>query len=121
MKSNPLNIRVAGLELRNPTALASGIFGYSAESWQSITEAGAGAVVTKSVGLTPRVGYANPTVVQANCGLINAMGLPNPGITELDLNPVTVLPNGGGAWILDAILSERDPDPNIPGPGPAAG
>jgi dihydroorotate dehydrogenase (NAD+) catalytic subunit len=75
-----LTVRVAGLELRNPTALASGILGYTTESLQRVAEAGAGAVVTKSVGLTPRAGYANPTVVQANCGLINAMGLPNPGI-----------------------------------------
>ena len=82
MSSKSLNVRVAGLELRNPTALASGILGYSAESLQSIAEAGAGAVVTKSVGVTPRVGYPNPTVVQANCGIINAMGLPNPGISE---------------------------------------
>jgi dihydroorotate dehydrogenase (NAD+) catalytic subunit len=62
--------------------LASGILGYSAESLKSMIEAGAGAVVTKSVGLKPRVGFANPTVVQAECGLINAMGLPNPGILE---------------------------------------
>ena len=82
MNSKSLNVRLAGLELRNPTALASGILGYSAESLQRIAEAGAGAVVTKSVGLTPRVGYPNPTVVQANCGLINAMGLPNPGIAK---------------------------------------
>ena len=80
MNSNPLSTRLAGLELRNPTALASGILGYSAESLQRVAEAGAGAVVTKSVGLTPRVGYPNPTVVQASSGLINAMGLPNPGI-----------------------------------------
>jgi dihydroorotate dehydrogenase (NAD+) catalytic subunit len=38
--------------------------------------------VTKSVGLKPRTGYANPTIVQTKCGLINAMGLPNPGIKE---------------------------------------
>jgi len=82
LNSKPLSTRLAGLELRNPTALASGILGYSAESLQRIAEAGAGAVVTKSVGLTPRVGYPNPTVVQADCGLINAMGLPNPGIAE---------------------------------------
>jgi hypothetical protein len=62
--------------------LASGILGYTAESLQRVVEGGAGAVVTKSVGVTPRMGYANPTVVQANCGLINAMGLPNPGIDE---------------------------------------
>jgi dihydroorotate dehydrogenase (NAD+) catalytic subunit len=82
LSSKSLNIRVADLELRNPTALASGILGYTAESLQRIAEAGAGAVVTKSVGLTPRAGYPNPTVVQASCGLINAMGLPNPGMTE---------------------------------------
>ncbi|MCJ7422793.1 dihydroorotate dehydrogenase [Candidatus Bathyarchaeota archaeon] len=62
--------------------LASGILGYSAETLNSIAENGAGAVVTKSVGLKPRRGYPNPTVVQVDCGLINAMGLPNPGITE---------------------------------------
>ncbi len=60
--------------------LASGILGYSAESLKRIAKAGAGAVVTKSVGIQPRSGYPNPTVVQAEGGLINAMGLPNPGI-----------------------------------------
>src|SRR4030067_1098374 len=49
---------------------------------QRIAQAGAGAVVTKSVGVEPRAGYPNPTVVQASAGLINAMGLPNPGIDE---------------------------------------
>jgi dihydroorotate dehydrogenase (NAD+) catalytic subunit len=82
LSSKSLSVRVAGLELRNPTALASGILGYSAASLQRIAEAGAGAVVTKSVGVEPRLGYPNPTVVQANAGLINAMGLPNPGIDE---------------------------------------
>jgi len=73
---------LAGLRLANPTILASGILGYSAETLKSIIEGGAGAVLTKSVGLKPRVGYANPTIVQTSCGLINAMGLPNPGINE---------------------------------------
>ena len=82
MNNNPLRVNLAGLQLENPTALASGILGYSPESLQRIAEAGAGAVVTKSIGLKPRMGYPNPTVVQANCGIINAMGLPNPSITE---------------------------------------
>ena len=82
MKTNSLKTSLAGLELEHPTALASGILGYSPESLQRIAEAGAGAVVTKSIGLTPRMGYPNPTVVQANCGIINAMGLPNSGIAE---------------------------------------
>ncbi len=82
MSSNPLSISLAGLQLRNPTALASGILGYSTASLQSIAEGGAGALFTKSIGLTPRIGYPNPTVVQTKCGLINAMGLPNPGIDK---------------------------------------
>ncbi len=60
--------------------LAAGILGLSSLSLKRIAEAGAGAVVTKSVGLKPRTGYANPTVVQTDCGTLNAMGLPNPGI-----------------------------------------
>jgi dihydroorotate dehydrogenase (NAD+) catalytic subunit len=77
-----LKINLAGLSLKNPTMLASGILGYSALTLKGVVEGGAGAVVTKSVGLKPRRGYANPTVVQVDCGLINAMGLPNPGIDE---------------------------------------
>lgn len=82
MGNEGLRVDLAGLSLKNPTMLASGILGYSAETLKIIVDGGAGAVVTKSVGLKPRSGYANPTVVQASCGLINAMGLPNPGIEE---------------------------------------
>lgn len=80
--NNRLRVNLAGLTLSNPTMLASGILGYSAEILQSIAECGAGAVVTKSVGAKPREGYANPTTVQIRCGLINAVGLPNSGIDE---------------------------------------
>jgi len=82
VKNERLRVNLAGLCLENPTMLASGILGYSAETLKSVAEGGAGAVVTKSVGLKPRSGYANPTVVQVECGLINAVGLPNPGIEE---------------------------------------
>jgi len=77
-----LGVDLVGLRLANPTMLASGILGYSVETVESVAKAGAGAIVTKSVSAKPREGYPNPTVVQANCGLINAVGLPNPGIQE---------------------------------------
>jgi dihydroorotate dehydrogenase (NAD+) catalytic subunit len=77
-----LSVTLAGLKLANPTMLASGVLGYSSETLERIVEGGAGAVITKSVGLKPREGYANPTIAQTSCGLINAMGLPNPGIDE---------------------------------------
>lgn len=82
LKTNRLRVDLAGLRLANPTMLASGILGLSAESLSNIVMGGAGAIVTKSVGLKPRNGYANPTIVQTSYGLINAMGLPNPGISE---------------------------------------
>jgi dihydroorotate dehydrogenase (NAD+) catalytic subunit len=74
-------IEIAGLKLSNPLILASGILGYTGMSLKNVIDAGAGAVVTKSMGLEPRTGYCNPTVVQTDCGLLNAMGLPNPGIS----------------------------------------
>jgi len=77
-----LATEIAGLKLSNPTMLASGILGYTGLSLKSVIEAGAGAVVTKSMGLEPRAGYPNPTVAQVDCGLLNAMGLPNPGISH---------------------------------------
>jgi len=84
LESSLLCTKIAGLELRNPTMLASGVLGYSAESMHRVVKAGAGAVVSKTVGVEPRMGYANPTIVQAKSGLINAMGLPNPGIEEYE-------------------------------------
>jgi len=80
LESNLLSTNIAGLQLENPTILASGILGYSAESLNRAVKGGAGAVVSKSIGIEPRVGYPNPTVVQVEGGFINALGLPNPGI-----------------------------------------
>lgn len=78
--SSRLVTEIAGLKLANPTMLAAGILGLSGSFLKRMAEAGAGAIVTKSVGLKPRMGYPNPTLVQVDCGLLNAMGLPNPGI-----------------------------------------
>ena len=51
-----------------------------AGSMKRVFKNGAGAIVTKSIGLKPREGYANPTVIELEHGILNAMGLPNPGI-----------------------------------------
>ena len=75
-----LTTQIAGLQLSNPTMLAAGILGLSTATLQEAIKQGAGAVVTKSISLKPRPGYANPAVVQiGNIGLLNAIGLPNPG------------------------------------------
>jgi len=55
-----------------------------AESMQRIFKNGAGAVVTKSIGIKPRKGYSNPTLIELEHGILNAMGLPNPGISNFE-------------------------------------
>jgi dihydroorotate dehydrogenase (NAD+) catalytic subunit len=75
-----LSTIISSLRLKNPTLLASGIMDEDAGSMQRMIDCGAGAIVTKSIGMQPREGYANPTVIELDHGLLNAMGLPNPGI-----------------------------------------
>ncbi|HYA70980.1 MAG TPA: dihydroorotate dehydrogenase [Thermoplasmata archaeon] len=76
-------VRCAGVNLRNPFLLASGVWGESGESLAGAWKAGAGGVITKSIGSSPRPGYPNPTIeAYGRWGLLNAMGLPNPGIDE---------------------------------------
>ena len=74
-----LEIELFGIRFENPLILASGINDKVPEQWIRAHEEGAGGVVTKSIGIEPRKGYDNPTIVELPFGLINAMGLPNPG------------------------------------------
>jgi len=74
-----LSIKVAKLKLENPLLLASGVADMTPDLLRRAHKEGAGAVVTKSIGVEPRKGYENPTIVELPYGLINAMGLPNPG------------------------------------------
>ena len=74
-----LSCSIAGVQLKNPLILASGIIGTHASLLARAGQAGAGAVTAKSCGPAPRRGHVNPTVVDWGGGLINAVGLPNPG------------------------------------------
>ncbi|MCK4718941.1 MAG: tRNA-dihydrouridine synthase, partial [Thermoplasmata archaeon] len=75
-----LSTTVAGMGFPNPVMLASGILDETGASMARVIREGAGGVVTKSIGLEPRLGHPNPTVVEVQGGLLNAMGLPNPGM-----------------------------------------
>ncbi|MFO7791449.1 MAG: dihydroorotate dehydrogenase [Candidatus Saliniplasma sp.] len=77
-----LEVNISGLELKRPIILASGILGQTAESMEKVLNSGMGGVVTKSIGLDPREGHQNPTMIEMEHGLLNAMGLPNPGIDD---------------------------------------
>jgi len=74
-----LKVEVGGVKLDNPVMLASGVQGPSLARVLEALKLGAGAAVTKSVGLAPRDGYPDPTIAYCDSGLVNAAGLPNPG------------------------------------------
>lgn len=78
--TDSLSTDLAGLQLRNPTMLASGFLGISQDVFNKIYRSGAGAVVSKSISIEPFEGYRNPTLVSSEeCSYINAVGLANPG------------------------------------------
>ncbi len=77
-----ITTQLCTLKMSSPLMLASGILGETGPSLLRAIKAGAGAVVTKSVGKAPRDGYPNPTIAEAEEGIVNAIGLANPGIEE---------------------------------------
>ena len=83
------NIKIANVSFSNPVILASGILDETGESMLRAIKNGAGGVVTKSIGLDKKEGYETPVIVEMNQGLLNAIGLPNPGIenfkSEIDI------------------------------------
>ncbi|MFI0607652.1 MAG: dihydroorotate dehydrogenase [Anaerolineae bacterium] len=79
MSKPDLAVSIAGLRLANPLVLASGIFGTHASLMVRAARAGAGAITAKSAGTQPRSGHPNPSCVDFGGGLLNAIGLANPG------------------------------------------
>jgi dihydroorotate dehydrogenase (NAD+) catalytic subunit len=103
-----LSVNLCGVKLCNPTVLASGILGLSEDLLVRVGEAGAGAVVTKSCGLLPRVGYPNPVVVDWGAGLINAVGLANPGVeaTAQEIRDAKKILKPHGVAVIASIFAE---------------
>lgn len=79
MQDNRLACDFLGFRLRSPLVLASGIIGTSATLMARAAHAGAGMVTAKSCGPEPRAGHLNPVALDWGGGLINAIGLTNPG------------------------------------------
>ncbi|ABU81411.1 dihydroorotate dehydrogenase PyrD [Ignicoccus hospitalis] len=76
-----LSADVGGLKLRLPLMPASGILGGSPDALEAVAKkAKVGALVTKTLTLEPRKGNDPPIVVSTPCGLVNAVGLANPGV-----------------------------------------
>ena len=73
-------VTLAGVELKNPVMTASGTFGSGAEYSEFIDLNKLGAVVTKGVANVPWPGNPTPRVAETASGMLNAIGLQNPGI-----------------------------------------
>ena len=78
----PINtsINIAGITFKNPIMPASGTFGSGQEYSEFVDLNQLGAVVTKGVSLTPWEGNPAPRIMETSSGMINAVGLQNPGI-----------------------------------------
>jgi len=79
MNDNRLACEFLDFKLNTPLVLASGIIGTSDTLLYRAACNGAGMVTAKSCGPIPRAGHPNPTVVEFESGLLNAVGLTNPG------------------------------------------
>ena len=88
-----LTVDFLGRRLHSPLVLASGIWGTTVSLLTRAATAGCGAVTAKSCGPTPRPGHVNPSCLDWGHGLINAIGLANPGA----LAEVTLLAGAGHA------------------------
>lgn len=75
-----MKVNLAGVELKNPVMEASGTFGSGAEYGEYVDLNRLGAVVTKGVANVPWPGNPTPRVAETYGGMLNAIGLQNPGI-----------------------------------------
>ena len=73
-------VNLAGVELKNPVMVASGTFGSGAEYSEFVDLNRLGAVVTKGVDSVPWPGNPAPRIAETASGMLNAIGLQNPGI-----------------------------------------
>ena len=75
-----LRVELAGLTLANPVLAASGTFGYGTEYADFIEVRRLGGIVTKGITVEARAGNAPPRICETPAGMLNAIGLENPGV-----------------------------------------
>jgi len=114
-----LSVSVAGVAFRNPVVAASGTFGYGTEYSRVVDVPRLGGICSKGLTLEPKPGNAGQRLLETASGLINSIGLENPGIPHfienelpamLSLGPVVIANLSGstletyveGARLLDA-------------------
>jgi dihydroorotate dehydrogenase (NAD+) catalytic subunit len=106
-----LSIDLAGVRLRSPVLTASGCFGSGKEMSRFVDLSALGAVVCKTVTLKPRTGIAPPRGAETPSGMLNAIGLQNPGVdafvakdlTWLDKRNVGAIASVGGHTVEEYV------------------
>jgi dihydroorotate dehydrogenase (NAD+) catalytic subunit len=86
-----LSVGLGGLRLRNPIVTASGTFASGKEFAQFIDVSRLGAIVTKGVSAEPWPGNASPRVAETASGMLNSIGLQNPGVEAFVANDLAWL------------------------------
>ncbi len=74
-----LSVKIGKLKLKNPVLAASGTFGHAKEFEKFMDLKKLGGIVTKTITVKPRLGNPPPRIVETPSGMLNAIGLQNPG------------------------------------------
>src|SRR3954465_9778316 len=106
-----LNVKLPGLSLKNPIMPASGCFGFGREYSQFYDLSELGAIMIKATTLEPRFGNPTPRVAETSSGMLNAIGLQNPGLEKviseelawLSRYDVPIIANVAGSQIEDYV------------------
>lgn len=104
-----LSVNIAGIEMQNPIMPASGTFGYGEKYTKLFGVSKLGAVVTKTTTKEPRQGNPQPRLYEVPGGIINSIGLQNPGIEEVITKKLPFLEQFGVPVIV-SIGGERMKD-----------
>ncbi len=108
MKPN-LSVKIGKLDLKNPVMVASGTFGYAEEFKDFFDLKKLGAIVTKTITIRPRSGNLPPRTCETPAGMLNSVGLENPGIDEFIEEKIPFLKKLGIPVIV-SIAAEEDPE-----------
>jgi len=80
---NRLKVELPGLNLKNPIMPASGCFGFGREYSEFYDLSVLGAIMIKATTIEPRFGNPTPRVAETDAGMLNAIGLQNPGLNKV--------------------------------------
>ena len=98
-----LEVELCGVRLPTPVLAASGCFGFGREMASFLDLAQIGAVVTKSVSLEPRRGRPTPRIAETPSGMLNAIGLQNPGVEAFCRGDLEFLGEAGARVVASVV------------------